>query len=143
MSKVLVVANETVGSDELLDELRRIEDEKTSKYVVLVPCRVIHSGEGALWSEEAILAAAENRLRRTLEILIEEGLDVEGVVGNYRPQDAIREAVEDFQPDLIVISTHPAERSLWLRQNLVECVRRAHDVPVKHVVSHVPQDLLA
>ena len=39
MSKILVVANETVGADELLSELRRLEDEKTSDYYVIVPAR--------------------------------------------------------------------------------------------------------
>ena len=37
-------------------------------------------------------------------------------LGDYRPLHAMDDAVKSFRPDLIVISTHPEERSAWLRQ---------------------------
>src|SRR3712207_8118076 len=51
MSRVLVVANETVGADELLAELRRIEDEKTSVFHVVAPAHCPEHGLGT-WSAE-------------------------------------------------------------------------------------------
>jgi GABA permease len=141
-TEVLVVANETVGAPELLGELRRIEGEKRASYFVMVPAHPPNIGDGALWSTEPALAAAQERLDTTLQILREEGLDARGVIGDYRPLHAIKDAVRDFRPDLIVISTHPEEHSNWLRQNIVQQAQRSYDVPVHHVVSHVPADIL-
>ena len=115
MSRVLVVANETVEADELLAELRRIEDERTSTFFVVAPAVADH-GLGT-WSQEGAIAAATERLQATLDILRREGLDA----------------------DLIVISTHPPERSRWLRRDVVGKARKKFGRPVRHVISHVPE----
>ena len=135
MSKVLVVANETVGADELLSELRRLEDEKTSEYYVMVPARPLHERHGIVWSQEGAIEAAEERLESTLEVLRSEGLHADGRVGDMRPMHAIGDALMDFHADMIVISTHPEKRSRWLRLGLVEQAKKRYDVPVIHVVS--------
>jgi hypothetical protein len=44
------------------------------------------------------------------------------------------DALRDQDYDVIVISTHPETRSGWLRQGLVDRVRRATRRPVEHVV---------
>jgi len=135
MSKVLVVANEAVGADELLKELRRLEDEKTSEYYVMVPARPLHERHGTVWSQEGAIEAAEERLEATLEVLRTEGLHADGRVGDMRPMHAIGDALMDFDADMIVISTHPEKRSRWLRLGLVEQAKKRYDVPVIHVVS--------
>jgi GABA permease len=135
MSKILVVANETVGADELLRELRRLEDEKTSDYYVIVPARPLHERHGSVWTQEGAIEAAEDRLEQTLETLRGEGLRAEGRVGDMRPLHAINDALMDFKADLIVISTHPERRSRWLRLGLVEQAERRFGRPVVHVVS--------
>jgi hypothetical protein len=43
-------------------------------------------------------------------------------------------ALQYYAPDEIVISTHPATRSGWLRSDLIERVRRSTATPVEHVV---------
>ena len=135
MSKILVVANETVGADELLHELRRLEDEKTSDYYVIVPARPLHERYGTVWTQEGAIEAAEDRLQQTLEVLRAEGLSAEGRVGDMRPLHAINDALMDFKADLIVISTHPEKRSRWLRHGLVEQAERRFAKPVIHVVA--------
>ena len=135
MSKVLVVANETVDAAELLAELRRMEDEKTSKYLVVVPAHAVYESHARVWTQEGALEAAQERLSRTLAILAEEGLDASGQIGDMRPMSAIDDALMDFPADLIVISTHPETRSRWLRSGLVESVRKKYRRPVVHVVS--------
>jgi GABA permease len=135
MSKILVVANETVGADELLRELRRLEDEKTSDYYVIVPARPLHERHGTVWTQEGAIEAAEERLEQTLETLRAEGLKTDGRVGDMRPLHAINDALMDFKADLIVISTHPERRSRWLRLGLVEQAERRFGRPVIHVVS--------
>jgi GABA permease len=134
---VLIVANETVGADELLTEIRRLEDEKTSTYRVVVPARPLHEVHGATWTQEGAQDAARQRLESTLAILREEGLDATGDVGDYLPVNAIRDALMDFDADLIVISTHPEERSRWLRKGVVDIARKKFGKPVIHIVSHV------
>lgn len=137
MSKVLIVANETVGAEELLAEIRRIEDERTSEFLVVVPARPLHEVHGSVWTQQGAQEAARARLDHTLEILHGEGLQATGTIGDTQPIPAIGDALMDFDADLIVISTHPAERSSWLHGDIVEKARRKFGRPVVHVVSHV------
>ena len=138
VSRVLVVANETVQATALLTELRGLHDEHSARYFVCVPARPLHSGQGAVWAPDTAVTAAERRLETTLGILRGAGLVVEGEIGDYRPMHAMDRAVAEFRPDLIVISTHPEARSAWLRQDIVEQAKRKYPVPVRHVVSVVP-----
>jgi GABA permease len=137
MSRVLVVANETVEAEELLAELRRIEDERTSTFLVVAPAVAPDHGLAATWSQAGAIDAAQERLDRTLAVLRDEGLDCDGWVGDMLPVAAVRDALDRFDADLIVISTHPPTRSHWLRKDVVEQVRRRFGKPVVHVVSHV------
>ncbi len=137
MSRVLVVANETVEADELLAELRRIEDERSSTFAVVAPAVAAEHGIGDSWNQAGAIAAAQERLDRTLAVLRDEGLECDGWVGDMVPYAAVRDALDRFPADLIVISTHPATRSRWLKKDLVEQVRSNFKVPVVHVVSHV------
>ncbi len=142
ISRVLVVANETVQADALLTELRGLHDhEHAARYFVCVPAHVLRTGQGPVWAPDTAVTAAEHRLETTLEILRGEGLQVDGAIGDYRPLRAIDQAVAEFHPDLIVISTHPQERSVWLRQDIVEQVRRKYSVPVRHVISVAPAEI--
>ena len=137
MTRVLVVANETVEADELLAELRRIEDEHTSTFFVVAPAVAAEHHLGDSWNQAGAIDSAQGRLDRTLAVLRGEGLECDGEVGDMVPFAAVRDALDRFEADLIVISTHPGPRSRWLRKDLVEHVRKAFDVPVVHIVSHV------
>jgi GABA permease len=136
MSRVLVVANETVGADELLAEIRRIEDRRTSRFHVVAPAVPDNHGLGT-WSQEGCIPAAQARLDRTLDLLRAEGLQAEGSVGDMLPLAAIEDALRTFRADMIVISTHPASRSRWLKRDLIEQARKKFGRPVVHVISHV------
>ena len=47
----------------------------------------------------------------------------------------LRDGIREYQPDEIIISTHPEVRSGWLRGNLIDRARKAAgDIPVEHVV---------
>jgi len=137
--KVLVLANETANSRELLDELRRIGADKTAKYFVVVPASPIETGvaatHGPLDLAEATQQAAEQRLDYTLTTLHSDNLDADGTLGDYRPLRALADAVETFHPDQIVIATLPPEYSVWQRFDVVDRARAAYDVPVTHVVA--------
>jgi GABA permease len=137
-TRVLVLANETVNGEELLDELRRIDQERQARYFVCVPANPIDTGqamhEGAAFVWEKTTQAAQARLDLTLDILRTEGLEADGALGDYRPLRALATAVEQFGPDRLVICTLPEDRSAWLRYDVVDRAREAYDLPVTHVV---------
>ena len=53
---------------------------------------------------------------------------------------AFTTAVAEFEPDRIVISTHPEVHSAWLRQDVVDRTRKAYpSIPVRHIVAHLTE----
>jgi len=137
--RVLVMANETANSKELLDELRRIGADNSTKYLVVVPASAIETGaastHGPLDVWEATQKAAQDRLDRTLLALHSDHLEATGELGDYRPLRALSSAVDKFHPDRIVIATLPPERSVWHRFDVVDRARAQHGVPVTHIVA--------
>ena len=136
--RVLVLANETANSKELLDELRRIGADKDATYFVVVPASPIETGVAAthgpldLWA--ATQQAAQARLDHTLSILRSDHLEADGALGDQRPLRALAKAVDTFNPDQIVIATLPPEYSVWHRFDVVDRARAEHGLPVTHVV---------
>ena len=137
--RVLVMANETANSEELLDELRRIGADSAATYFVVVPASPIETGvaatHGPLDSMEATQQAAQARLDHTLSTLRSDNLEADGALGDQRPLRALAEAVDSFHPDQIVIATLPPEDSVWHRFDVVDRARAEHGVPVTHVVA--------
>ena len=139
-SRVLVLANETAQSSELLSELRAIGAARTAKYLVVVPDSPIETGmaatHGPLDVWEATQQAAQARLDHTVEAMRSEQLDVEGIRGDFRPLRALANAVDAFRPDQIVIATLPPEQSVWHRFDVVDRARADYpDIAVTHIVA--------
>jgi GABA permease len=139
-TRVLVLANETAQSQELLAELRSIGATRTAKYLVVVPDSPIETGvaatHGPLDVWEATKQAAQDRLDHTVATMRSEKLDVEGIRGDFRPLRALADAVDSFAPDQIVIATLPPDRSVWHRFDVVDRARSDHpDIPVTHIVA--------
>jgi GABA permease len=143
VQRVLVVANQTLGAVELMQEVRRIHGSMNAHYLVCVPVNAVAMGQTppdrAAHGLEATRQAAADRLDETLSILASEGLRAEGRLGDSRPLVAMDEAVKEFHPDSIIISTHPHERSAWLREGVVAKAEASYKIPVHHVVSHAPE----
>jgi GABA permease len=138
--RVLVLANETANSAELLDELRRIGADSAASYYVVVPASPIETGvaatHGPLDVMEATQEAAKARLQHTLSTLRSENLEADGALGDYRPLRALANAVDTFHPDQIVIATLPPEYSVWHRFEVVDRARAQYaNLPVTHVVA--------
>jgi hypothetical protein len=132
---VLVIANETAASPALLDALRG-KDPAGSRFSVIAP--VNEPAQGYVVYEDTRRASAGRRLEKTLQALREAGFAAQGFVVETGPVQAVKDALAQLEPqiDEIVISTHPVERSGWMRRNVVEDVERAaHGIPVAHVVS--------
>ena len=139
--RVLVLANQTVDSRELLDKLREIGADQETVFHVVVPASPIETGAAAthgpldVW--QATQAAAERRLEHTLTTLRSESFSAEGDLGDYRPLRALAAGVASFHPDQIVIATLPPEDSVWHRFDVLDRARAAYDVPVTNVISRV------
>ncbi len=138
-SRVLVLANETVGAPELLRELHQMDRSDKAEYFVCVPANPVdtHQTEhaGAVWVWQATVKAAQERLDSTLAALRAKGLKATGALGDYRPLVALQEAVVAFRPDRVVIATHPDGRSVWLHEDEVNEALGSRDLPVRHIVS--------
>jgi len=131
---VLVVANETVAGRALLDALR--ERASAGPIRVTVVCPQNAPRAGFVVYEESRRSSAERRLRRTLDVLHEAGIAARGAVVDPDPVQALRDALYEYQPDEVIISTHPDRLgSSWLRGNVVERARKAAgDIPLQHLV---------
>jgi hypothetical protein len=60
-----------------------------------------------------------------------------GFVVECDPAEAVRDALSQLEPpvDEVIVSTHPEQRSGWLRRNVVDRIRSvAQPVPVEHIV---------
>jgi hypothetical protein len=135
VSHVLVIANETVAGSTLIEHLQARAADGVDRITVI--CPVSYPREGYVVYEDTRRAAAGRRLDRTLKRLRESGIPAHGFVVESDPAEAVRDALAQLEPapDEIVVSTHPKERSGWLRRSVVERVRKsAGDVPVEHVV---------
>jgi hypothetical protein len=132
---VLVVANETVAGRSLLDALKRHAAEVPIR--VTVVCPVSAPQEGYVIYEDTRRAAARRRLDRTLDLLHQAGIGADGFVVEADPVEAVRDALAQLEPspDEIVVSTHPEQKSGWMRRHVVEQIEGvAGGRPVEHVV---------
>jgi hypothetical protein len=131
-SRLLVVANETVGGRALIDAVKgHAEQGPVSVRVVCPQNRPRH---GLVVHEDSVRMAAENRLELTLAQLREAGIEASGEVMDPDPYSAVMDALADGPADCIVVSTHPHTRSGWLRRSLVDRLRDDTGLPVEHVV---------
>jgi hypothetical protein len=123
---VLVVANVTATSRELLAALSERAQKDRCRFTLVVPAPVA----GPVGRE-----AAQRTLEGALDQLRKAGLEVEGVIGDHDPLAAVDEEFDPSRHDEIVIATLPTGVSKWLQVDLPHRVERATDVPVTHVVA--------
>jgi hypothetical protein len=138
---LLVVANETVGGQKLIEAVKKRAERGPLEVTVITP--VTEPREGYVVYEDTRRAAAGRRLDRTLERLHEAGISAYGFVVDTDPLNAVRDTLAELEPlpDEIIVSTHPEERSGWLRRNVVDLIRRAvRPIPVEHVVVDLNED---
>ena len=122
---VLVVANVTATSDELLDALRERSSRGACRFTLLMP----REGDGA-----------DGRLADALEAMRAAELEnVAGQVGDPDPIVATMELWDPMKFDEIVVSTLPTGSSRWLGLDLPHRLEKLTSVPVQHVVSKPPQ----
>jgi hypothetical protein len=141
MRTVLVVANETIGGRSLIDAVRRYAAEEETRFVLCVP--QTRPRAGYVIYDDAVFDAAQIRVDLAVGFVRSEGMDAVGEVGDPDPYAATMDAVREYDPDAIIISTYPAARSGWLRRDLIERTRDASGLPVEHVVADIDTEGLS
>jgi hypothetical protein len=153
MPRYLVVANQTLGSAELRQEIRkRFEADPNSFFSVLVPnthavdyhgvpvaggfvpMPTLITASGPATNEEAT-ALAQHQLDQLLKRLRELGVKAEGELGDPDPFKAIGEVLARDRFDEVIISTLPQRVSKWLHTDLPHKVQRHFEVPVTTIIA--------
>jgi len=138
MKEVLVVANRTLGGAKLLQAVRERVAEGDVRFRLVVPQS--KPSAGLVIYDEAVRESAQARVDLALSLVAGENIDATGEVGDADPFLATMDAVAARRPDEILISTHPAVSSGWLRRDLIERIRNASGLPVEHVVVDIEQE---
>ena len=125
-TSLLVVANVTADSPELIRALLERAGRGAVRLTLLMPC--IGPGLHAR-------GAARPRLDAALAAWREAGLEAEGVVGDEDPLEAVVEVWDPREFDEIVVSTLPGGASRWMRWDLPRRLQRLTDAHVTHVPS--------
>ena len=135
MRRYLVVANQTLMSEELRAAVRERLGTPPCRFHVVVPATPPR--DQLFWTEGAALVVARERLEEALAWMHAEGAISTGSIGDADPVLAVVDALPRDQFDEIVVSTLPPRLSRWIRQDLPHRLARRTDLPVCHVVAHV------
>jgi hypothetical protein len=131
---VLVVANETLLGPALLDRIRQRAAQGPASFVLVAP-----QGDASTRTHPE----AERRLRSAIVALRSEGIEIHGQVAHPDPYTAAMQAIHDERTDELIVSTFAAERSGWLRRDLVGRLRKDSGLPVEHVVGEQRVEVFA
>lgn len=128
-TKLLVIANRTVDSDELCEVLTQRAAAGPLQVTLVAPASGI---EGS--AKERHRATAQ-RLQSALERLREAGVAADGVVGDSDPMAAVQDTWDPRSFDEVIVATLPTAASRWLAANLPRRVERFTGAQVTHVVA--------
>lgn len=152
MRRYLVVANQTLGAEDLEQELRKRIEAGPSSFYVLVPntsaanYHVIPVAGGHVpmptmvtsyrpESDKEATAEARQRLDQLVSALTAMGVEAEGHLGSAHPLKGIEEALADREFDEVIMSTLPRRASRWLQADLPHQVERRYGLPVTTIIS--------
>jgi hypothetical protein len=134
-ARIMVVANRTADSPELIEALRRRSARALVRFTLVVPA-VPH---GFAWAADMTagrpeaVARAELALRRMRLC----GLDLErAIVGDPDPVSAVGDALHGDRYDEVIVAAPWHGIAHRLRISLADRLQRMVDVPVSHVAAH-------
>jgi hypothetical protein len=146
MRRYLVVANQTLGRDELVELIRKRAKAEPSEFFIVVPATPtiefvpgtmalpVMGGIPAMPDSPAhARELAEERLQTALAQLQAVGAKCEGRVGDPDPVHAAQSVLKGRQFDEIIVSTLPTRISHWLRQDLPRRLEHKSGLPVTHI----------
>jgi hypothetical protein len=121
VTHTLLVATQTVNSPDLLEHLKTRAGDRPHRYTVICP------RSGDLSRQEVC-----DRLAAALAALYRDDIDATGQPMSPEPLPAIRNAIEHYRIDDILISTLSGQKSAWLEAGLIDEVKGLTDKPVEH-----------
>jgi hypothetical protein len=118
----LVVATQTVATPDLVNRLKERAAERPHRYTIICPR-----------SEDVSEAEIVRNLASTMAELYRADVDATGQPMSPDPFHAVKNAIEHYRLDEILISTFAGERSRWLDDGLIGNVREITEKPVEHL----------
>jgi hypothetical protein len=122
LNHTLVVATKTVAAPDLLARLKERASIRPHRFTIICPR-----------AEDVSEAQVVADLASTLAELYRSDIDATGQPMSPDPFYAVKNAVEHYRIDDILISTFTGERSRWLEENLIGRVREITDKSVEHI----------
>jgi hypothetical protein len=148
MRRYLIVANQTLGGDDVLDVVRTRQEAGPAEFWVLVPATPVDHVPPSIipmpvmgrmptlpGSADEARRVAGDRLTTELTRLRALGATVDGEVGAPDPLDAVAHTLASRQFDEVIVLTLPTHLSRWLHQDLPRRVEHRFHVPVTHVAA--------
>jgi hypothetical protein len=132
-ARVLVVANRTAESPELLNALQERAGRGPCEFTLLVP----ETPHGLAWAADPDAGhdEAEQHRQAFVDELRDEGIPLaEAKIGDGDPLAAIQDECNFNDYDELIVSTLPLRMSKWLKVDLPSKARAATGLPVSHVV---------
>lgn len=126
-SKLLVIANQTVDSAELLEALQKRAARGPIEVTLVAPSRREPGDETA------------QRLERAVRALSDADIAAEGMPGDPDPMLALADIWDPRRFDEVVVATLPGAISRWLAVGLPQRVARFTGAQVTHVVAGPPR----
>jgi GABA permease len=149
MHRYLVVANQTLGSDELVALVRERTADGPAEFWLVVPATPVKDLAsnaipipmpvmGGIPSLPAPPAEARRLAQLNLDAAIRKltaaGATVDGAVADPDPVRAVAEAVSGREFDEIIVFTLPPRLSRWLHHDLPTRLQHEFHLPVTDVV---------
>lgn len=118
----LVVATKTVATPDLVNRLKERAAASPHRYTIVCPR-----------AEDVSEAEIVADLASTLADLYRAEVDATGQPMSPDPFMAVKNAIEHYRIDEVLISTFAGETSRWLEDDLIGRVREITDKPVEHI----------
>ncbi|HEU5062119.1 MAG TPA: hypothetical protein VFT79_03075 [Solirubrobacterales bacterium] len=122
LNHTLVVATKTVAAPDLVARLKDRASIRPHRFTVICPR-----------ADDVSEAQVVRDLASTLAELYRSDIDATGQPMSPDPFFAVKNAIEHYRIDDILISTFAGERSQWLEDNLIGRVREITDKSVEHI----------
>jgi hypothetical protein len=118
----LVVATKTVAAPDLVERLKERAADRPHRYTIVCP-RADDVGEPEIVRD----------LAATLAELYRAEVDATGQPMSPDPFQAVKNAIEHYRIDEVLISTFAGESSRWLEEDLIGRVREITEKQVEHI----------
>jgi hypothetical protein len=128
--RVVILANDVIGDEALVREIKRHVDGRQAEALVVAPAIVESPLDLAAGAVDADIEQARKRLDTSIAALERIGIKARGTVGEADPNLALEDALRLFPADEVIMVVHPRERRSWLEEDVVDQARIAVTVPI-------------